>query len=147
MRKRTAVIAAVAVLAVGGGVAYAAWSSTGTGTGTVTANGSVNSSITGNGGTGLYPGATDVTFTVTINNPNPYPVKVTKIDAGSSEVDGSCAVGTVTSAEVLSPAGVIAPTTGTLTYALKASMIANPDNSCQGKVFTLPLTATIESAA
>ena len=147
MRKRTAVIAGIAIVAIGGGVAYAAWSSTGSGTGQVTANGSLNSDITANGGTGLYPGATDVSFVVTINNPNPYPVKVTKINAGSSLGDGNCAAGTVTSLEVVNPAGVITPNNGTLTYTLKASMAGDADNSCQNKTFNLPLTATIESAA
>jgi hypothetical protein len=147
MRKRTAVIAAVAVVAVGGGIAYAAWSSTGAGTGQVTAQGSVDSTITGNGGTGLYPGATNVTFTVTIDNPNPYPVKVTKINAGTSTAIGACAAGTVTSAEVLNPAGSITANGGTKTYALQATMIGNPDESCKGRTFDLPLTATLESAA
>ena len=57
MRKRTAVIAAVAVVAVGGGIAYAAWSSTGSGAGKVGSTTSVDSQISPvDGAGGLYPG-------------------------------------------------------------------------------------------
>ncbi|HEX8866875.1 MAG TPA: hypothetical protein VF821_14550, partial [Lentzea sp.] len=72
MRKRTAVVAAVAVLAIGGGVAYAAWSSTGAGNGTVSSTTSKASVISPVSGGGLYPGAT-VDFVVSIDNPNDYP--------------------------------------------------------------------------
>lgn len=65
MRKRTAVIAAVAVVAVGGGVAYAAWSSTGADNGTVGSMTSVSSTISPiDGSGGLFPGRL-VNFSVT----------------------------------------------------------------------------------
>ncbi|MDX3655693.1 hypothetical protein PV646_00115 [Streptomyces sp. ID05-26A] len=146
MRKRTALIAAVAIVALGGGIAYAAWSSNGSGSGTIGSTTSVNSTISPvNGAGGLYPGNT-VSFSVTINNPNGYPVKVTSISAGASaEIEG-CAEGSVTSVAVSSPAGTI--TTGQSgTYVLQATMNANAGDACQAKVFTLPLTATLVSAA
>lgn len=146
MRKRTMIIAGVAIVALGGGVAYAAWSSSGAGTGQVSAKGSVDSSITAGGGAGLFPGATDVTYTVSINNPNDYPVKVTGISAGSSKPQGQCAAGTVTSDAVSNPAGTIAPGQSVV-YTLKAKMAADADNSCQNLTFDLPLTAQLVSAA
>jgi hypothetical protein len=146
MRKRTMIIAGVAVLAVGGGVAYAAWSSTGAGSGSVGSTTSVNSTISAvDGAGGLFPGKT-VSFSVTINNPNDYPVKVTSISAGTSDEVGGCAEGTVTSVAVSNPAGTIAPD-GTGTYTLQATMNADAADACQNKSFTLPLTAALVSAA
>jgi hypothetical protein len=146
MRKRTALIAAVAVVVVGGGVAYAAWSSTGAGNGSVGSTASVNSTISPvSGADGLFPGKT-VSFSVTINNPNGYPVKVTSITAGSSALVGACAAGSVTSAAVSNPAGTIA-TGESGTYVLQATMNADAADACQSQAFTLPLTAALVSAA
>ncbi|SES25527.1 hypothetical protein [Lentzea albida] len=146
MRKRTAVIAAVAALAVGGGVAYAAWTSTGSGSGSVGSTTSVNSTISPvNGAGGLYPGAT-VDFQVTISNPNDYPVAVSSISAGVSAItEGGCAAGTVTSPAVSNAGTIVAKGTGT--YTLKATMNADAANNCKSQTFTLPLTAELVSAA
>ncbi|WP_329789925.1 hypothetical protein V1227_37955 [Lentzea sp. DG1S-22] len=146
MRKRTAVIAAVAVVAVGGGIAYAAWSSSGAGSGSVGSTAEVNSTISGvDGAGGLYPGHT-VSFQVTINNPNDYPVKVTGISAGASALVNGCAEGTVTSPAVTNPAGAIAPG-ATGTYTLQATMNTDAGDACKSQSFTMPLTATLSSAA
>ena len=146
MRKRTAVIAGVAVLAVGGGVAYAAWSSTGSGSGSVGSTTSVNSAITPVSGSGLYPGVT-VDFVVSIDNPNDYPVKVTSIANSQSDVVGDCAAGTVTTTSTgtdFSP--VIAPHTSQQ-YTLKAKMNADAADACKSVTFTVPLNAQLVSAA
>src|SRR5689334_4350805 len=146
MRKRTAVIAAVAVVAIGGGVAYAAWSSSGSGSGTVSSTTSVNSTITPvNGAGGLFPGQT-VAFSVTINNPNGYPVSVTSISASSSDEVNGCAAATVTTAGATNPSGVI-PAGQFRAYSLQAVMNANASDACKSQTFTLPLTATLVSAA
>ena len=149
MKRSLTVIASLA-LALVGGVAFAAYLSTGSGTGETVSTSAVASTISSaSGGTALYPGATG-TVAVTINNPNPYPVKVLTISASSSAATGTgnaCAAGTVTTAAVSSaPSTTIAPS-GTATYTLSSRMINDPDNSCQGKTFTLPLTATLASAA
>ena len=149
-RKRMAVLGGVLLVFVGAGIAFAAYLSTATGSGTASAATAVNATITpGANGTSLYPGGSG-TFTVTINNPNSYPVKVTSISAGSSNAtatNGSCAAGTVTSDALASPPSTIIAAGGTGTYTLTSRMIANPDNSCQGQTFTLPLTAQQASAA
>jgi hypothetical protein len=147
MRKRTAVIAAVAIVAVGGGIAYAAWSSTGSGSGSVGSTAELTSTISPvDGAGGLYPGRT-VSFQVTINNPNAYPVKVTSISAGSSlQTSGGCVAGTVTSPAVTDQnATILAGASGT--YTLQATMSTNAADNCKSQTFELPLTAQLLSAA
>ncbi|MGW4210215.1 hypothetical protein ACWEIJ_19660 [Lentzea sp. NPDC004789] len=146
MRKRTAVIAAVAVVAVGGGVAYAAWSSTGSGTGTVTSTTSANSAITPVSGSGLYPGVT-VDVVVSIDNPNSYPVKVTSIADSSSSVNGGCAAGTVTTSSTGTDFTPVVAAHGSQQYTLKAKMNADAAEACKSITFTVPLNAQLVSAA
>jgi hypothetical protein len=144
--KRSAIVLGAAGVVVVAGVAYAAWSSTGSGSGSVSSTTSVNSAITSaSSGSALYPGSgTD--FTVTIDNPNDYPVVVTGISAGSSNLVGSCAAGTVTSPASTSTSGTIAAK-GTRTYTLHATMNADAADACKGQTFVLPLTATLASNA
>jgi hypothetical protein len=146
MRKRTAVIAAVAVVAVGGGVAYAAWSSTGAGTGTVTSTTSADSAIAPVSGAGLYPGAT-VDVVVSIDNPNSYPVKVTSIANSSSNVNGGCAAGTVTTTSTGTDFTPVIAAGGHQQYTLKAKMNADAAEACKSITFTVPLNAQLVSAA
>ncbi|MFI5564274.1 hypothetical protein ACIA2T_33705 [Amycolatopsis japonica] len=145
--KRTAAILGITGLVVTAGVAYAAWTSSGSGSGSVTSTTSVNSTISpATPGEALYPGAT-TTFTVRVDNPNDYPIVVNSISAGSSDLAGSCAAGTVTSdALTTPPATVIAPKT-TGAYTLTAHMAADASDACKGASFSLPLSATISSAA
>ncbi|MEV5716735.1 hypothetical protein AB0L41_22795 [Amycolatopsis mediterranei] len=144
--KRAAIVLGAAGVVVVAGVAYAAWTSTGGGTGSVSSTTSVNSSITpGSSGSALYPGGgTD--FTVTIDNPNDYPVVVTGISAGSSNVVNGCAAGTVTSPASTSTSGTIAAK-GNRTYTLHATMNADAADACKSQTFVLPLTATLVSNA
>ncbi|WP_410586553.1 hypothetical protein [Amycolatopsis sp. lyj-23] len=144
--KRSAVVLGAAGVVLVAGVAYAAWSSSGAGTGSVTSTTSLNSAITPAGsGSALYPGGgTD--FTVTVNNPNDYPVVVTSISAGSSDAVNGCAAGTVTSAAPASTTGTIAAK-GSGTYTLHAQMSSGATDACKGQTFVLPLTATLASNA
>lgn len=143
--KRSAVVLGAAGVVVVAGVAYAAWSSSGAGTGSVSSTTSVNSTIAAAGsGSALYPGGgTD--FTVTIDNPNNYPVVVTSISAGSSDAVNGCAAGTVTSAALSSTTGSIAAK-GSSTYTLHATMSGAASDACKSQTFVLPLTATLASA-
>ena len=146
-RKRLAVLGGVLLVLAGAGVAFAAYLSSGSGSGTTTSSVAVSSTIASNSsGAQLYPGSTS-TYTVTINNPNPYPVKVANISASSSQATaGGCPAGTVTSPAVANPTGTIAPNASS-SYPLTATMSTDPDNSCQGQSFTMPLTAQLASAA
>lgn len=146
-KKRLAVLGgALAILVIGGGIALAAYLSSGTGTGETTSSVAVNSTISPNTpGAQLFPGSTTA-YTVTINNPNPYPVKVVSISASSSAASGACPAGTITSTGATNPSGTIAAN-GTGNHPLTATMVNDPDNACQGKTFTMPLTAQLASAA
>ncbi|WP_433027606.1 hypothetical protein [Actinomycetospora sp. CA-053990] len=146
-KRRLGAIAGGIALACVAGVALAAWLSSGAGTAEGTSTTAVNSTISpSGGGAGLYPGAT-VDTTVTVNNPNQYPVVVASISPGTSDATaGNCPAGTVTTGGLTNPPGRIDPG-GTRTYTLPAKMINDPSNSCQGKTFVLPLTASLASAA
>ncbi|MEJ2889731.1 hypothetical protein [Actinomycetospora aeridis] len=146
-KRRLGAVAGGIALACVAGVALAAWLSSGAGTAEGSSTQAVNSTITpATGAAGLYPGAT-TTATVTINNPNAYPVIVASVSPGSSNATaGSCPAGTVTTAGLTNPSGTIAPG-ATGTYTLTAKMIGNPDNACQNQTFVLPLTASLASAA
>jgi hypothetical protein len=146
-RKRLAVLGGVLLVLAGAGVAFAAYLSSGSGTGQSASSVAVSSTIAGNTpGANLYPGSTS-TYTVTINNPNPYPVKVVGISASSSQAtQAGCPAGTVSSPAVTNPSGTIAPNASG-SYPLTATMVADPDNACQGQSFTMPLTAQLTSAA
>ncbi|MFD8493960.1 LEA type 2 family protein [Amycolatopsis sp. NPDC059657] len=144
--KKTAIALAAAGALTMAGVAYAAWSSSGAGSGSVTSTTALNSTISPTGTSdALYPGAAK-TFTITVNNPNSYPVKVTSISTGSSAADGGCGAGSVTSDAVSNPSGTIGAN-GSATYTLTAHMTTDADDACQGKTFSLNLTATLASAA
>lgn len=146
-KKRLGAVAGGIALACVAGLALAAFLSSGSGTATGDSTVALESTIAPeSGASGLYPGAT-TTAAVTVNNPNDYPVKVASISAGSSSATtGSCPAGSVTTDALTNPQGTIAPG-GTATYTLTAKMIANPDNACQGQTFTIPLTASLASAA
>ena len=146
--KRSAVVLGAAGVIVVSGVAYAAWLSAGSGNGSVAATTSVNSTIgSATTGTPLYPGG-ETDFTVTISNPNSYPVVVTSISGGASLlVNTSCAAGTVTSIAVAAPPNTTIPAAGSGTYTLHAKMAGSADEACKSQTFTLPLTATLASNA
>ena len=148
---------AVAALAVAAAAtaAVAEWSSTATGTGSAQSTHDSPSHITASVfAPDLFPGATD-SVSVTLDNPNPYPVIVTSISSGSSGAQGNCTAGTVTSDAVNgSPAVVQADgstttiaAAGSGTYQLTTHMVGGADNSCQGLSFSLALTAGLQSAA
>ena len=142
---------------VAGGLAYAAWTSSGSGSATAQSTTSINSVIAaGTSAANLYPGATN-SVTVTVSNPNPYPVVVNSISAGSSAlVNGTCTAGTVTSDErALDATGLVQSdgTTKTIagggsgTYTLVTHMAGSAVDACKSQSFTLALTATLSSNA
>ena len=145
------------------GVAYAAWTSSGEGVGSAKSiKDEVSAIAAGDFAADLYPGA-DETITVTVHNPNPYPVIVTQISAGSSAAiaSSSCAAGTVTTDlvgdETPDAASVaVLQSDGTSTtiepnetgeFELDTHMAPNAHNDCKLKTFTLGLTAALRSDA
>ncbi len=139
------------------GVAWAAWTSSASGSGTAQSTTSINSVIAaGTYAAELFPGASK-TVTVTISNPNDYPILVTSISAGSAGVvNTSCVTGTVTSsARTLDATGLLQSNgstktiaaNGSGTYTLATAMTAGAVDACKNQIFTLPLTATVVSNA
>jgi hypothetical protein len=142
---------------VAGGVAFAAWSSSGSGSATAQSTTSLNSVIAaGTSAADLYPGATS-SVTVTVSNPNAYPIVVNSISAGSSALANvSCTAGTVTSdARTVDATGLMQSdgstktiaAAGSGTYILATHMAASAVDACKSQSFTLALTATLNSNA
>ena len=160
-RKLVAIIAPVIVAIGSAGIAAAAWQSSGSGSASVQATTAQNSTITAVSAVALFPGASK-TALVSINNPNPYPIVVTSVSAGTSSAQtsglGTCPANSVTS-DALTPvsgatgvlqsdgATLTIPAAGAATYQLVTHMVSNADNACQGLTFSLPLTATLASNA
>jgi hypothetical protein len=165
LKKKIAAAVAVTAVVVGGGAAYAVWTSpSGTGSGnatgyTATAGNVTSATTNGNSSdaTDLYPGSS-VTNTITVTNTNPYPVKVTSIaDAGvgSDVVNTTCAAGTVTATSQSAAGGIAQSASGpvaipahsTGTYDVVYTMASTADNACQGQAFVVPLTIGSQSSA
>ncbi|MDP1818445.1 MAG: hypothetical protein Q8K58_00950 [Acidimicrobiales bacterium] len=158
MRHKKLLIVPVLVgAALATGFAFAAWTSSGSGTAVAKSTTSIDSVIApGTSAADLYPGATS-SVTVTVSNPNPYPVMVHSVTAGSSTlVNVSCTAGTVTSdsrafdADGLSQSDgstkVIAAN-GSGTYVLVTHMATTAVDACKLQTFTMSLTAALASAA
>jgi hypothetical protein len=147
LRLSAATIATGALLAAG--VAFAAWTATGSGNGyakaqTVQALTTVDAS--GSTTAQLYPGGTgDVV--ISVSNPNGFPVTITAVSGNgtiTSDKGSACNASTgvsFTNATGLSQV-VAASTTTTFTLTAKASMSSASDNTCQGAVFTIPVSLT-----
>ena len=155
-KKIAAVLLGATALSVAG-VAFAAWTSTGLGNGAAKSTDSKNSVIAaGAFAADLYPGALK-SVTVTVSNPNDYPIIVTQISNGSSDVIGTCAAGSVTATGLGSDTSTtavaqdgggttIAPN-GSGTYRLQTRMIGDASDGCKNQTFNLNLTARVQSAA
>ena len=152
--KRITVTSVFIGVALAGSVAFAAWTATGSGSGyakATTASPLTTVDVSASTTATLYPGATgDVSLR--INNPNPYPVRVTSV-AGSgtitSDAGGACDASTgVTFTDQSSlTLDVGASSAATFTLSGAASMSNASANSCQGAVFTIPVTLTGASNA
>ncbi|MCA0143993.1 hypothetical protein [Blastococcus sp. LR1] len=163
-RKRAGVIFSTSVLLIGGGVAWAAWTTSGTGAATAQAT-TADSLVVGPGtpiGT-LYPkpaggygnGAVGAVHT-TVSNPNAYPVRITQATVGAitiTPVSGkTCTAGSViastpgpmTLTAPISLAANSAPTAVDIPGAIE--MISSAEDGCQGASISLTLTLTAASA-
>ena len=153
-RRKLALATVVAVFAVAAGVAYAAWTASGSGSGyakagsaqaLTTLDASAVTSAT------LYPGVSgDVKLKV--NNPNPYPVRITSVTgAATITSDKGAACDASTGVTFTNPSGltldVAASSSGTFTLSGAVAMSNASDNSCQGALFTIPVTLSGASNA
>ncbi|WP_433827214.1 hypothetical protein ACQP2E_34850 [Actinoplanes sp. CA-015351] len=152
--KRSVALITAGVVAVGGGAAYAAWSLGGSGTATASAGTVQTLSVAGVSTTPLVPGTkTDVTLTLT--NPNKFPVVVTSISySGFSSNNGDCAGSNIVATGAAIPTGVIvpaatstAPGTGPITHVEALRMVGNAAEECQAATFSFTATVGADSAA
>ncbi|HWS38189.1 MAG TPA: hypothetical protein VN408_36315 [Actinoplanes sp.] len=157
-RGRSMVAVVVAgVLAATGGTAWAMWRLSGSGTSTTTAASTIDLKIVARPrpDTPLFPGArTDLM--VTVENPNPFPVRVTLVHIGTGPITADAAhrdAGCVTTGisptkgakGVSWPVGAGSSERFLLRDALQ--MRDDSDSACQGATFSIPLTASGSSDA
>ena len=136
--------AAVAAVAAGGSVAYAAWSSTATGSSQARSGTASSATVTAASGTaGLYPGASDAVY-FTITNPNSFPVTYTTATFGAvvSSDPALCPAANVTASDKTGLSITVAANTTSATLSIPAAvtMAANAPDGCQNKTFTIPTT-------
>jgi hypothetical protein len=141
------------------GIVFAAWVVSGSGSGYAKAQSSqalTTSDASASTTAQLYPGGSGDVL-VTVNNPNPFDVKISRIagdgavdsdKAGCTDVggDASKATGVSFTAQDLASDNVV-PANGsrTLTLADAASMSNQSVNACQGAIFTIPVRFTAGS--
>ena len=154
IRSKVAVLGTVATAVAIGGAAIALWSSTGSGSASAGSVAIQSSTIAaaGNGGD-LYPGATK-SITVTVDNPNPYPVELRQIPGANAVTQGACTGSYVTVATLgngttavpqAEGAGTVIPAksgddNGSGTYTMSVSMASDAPNACAGKTFEFELS-------
>lgn len=146
-KKKLAVLSVIALLSIGGGVAYALWSANGTGQGrarTTTAVDVVVSPV--NGAQDLYPGATGGDVYFTLDNDNPYPVTFTAMTAGTvtSSNPTACPAGNISVAGKTGLNLQVAADTTTEPVSITdvVGMATAAPDGCQGVSFDISLTLT-----
>jgi hypothetical protein len=90
-RRGVALVAAVALVAVGGGLAYAYWTGTGSGVGTATTGASTTLTVTSDPplGAPLIPGGASQTVDFEVTNPGTVSQYLTSVVATVANADGS----------------------------------------------------------
>lgn len=136
--KRRAVFAAIVVvaLAIASGVAFAYFSSSGTGTGSAAVGSSTGIVLSSDNVSGLYPGGSDVTVAVHVNNPGSGNEYVNQI-SGAVADNGTC-LGTWFQVDPIAFAQNV--THGaTVNTSTKVRMLDSGSNqdACQGKTMTI----------
>jgi hypothetical protein len=154
MSKKLTVGALFAGAMLAGSIAFAAWTATGSGSGYAKATSAqvlTTVDVSATTDATLYPGATgDVELR--ISNPNPYPVLVTSV-AGAGTIDSSttpaCDASTGVTFTDQSSLSIAVPANGTADAVLTGSVaMSNASHtSCQGAVFTIPVTLSGQSNA
>jgi hypothetical protein len=153
-RTRLAVALALIAVLIAGGVTLGSWavgSDPGNGYAKATSGTNLTLSDASASTTGqLYPGGHgDVTVIVT--NPNPFAVTIGSITgtggAITSDKGGSCDASTGVSFTDQNSLHLLVPAGGTQTFVLPnaASMNNSADQSCEGAVFTIPVTVSATS--
>jgi hypothetical protein len=149
----TGVVLVVAVAVAG--IAIAAWAVSGSGTGYAKAGSSsalTLSDATANTSADLFPGVSGA-VKLKVSNPNPFPVRITAV-AGNGTItsDKGAACDASTGVTFANQSGLTLDllaneTNKVFTLAGAVSMSNASDNSCQGGVFSIPVSVTAASNA
>ena len=149
-RRRIVAIVVGTAGALAATAAFAAWTVGGGGTGTATATSA--SALTTSVATttaALYPGITGANLYLTVNNPNPFPVAITSVNANGAAVPdaGHPTCSTTGVSFTTTAVTQTVPASGSLSFtAAGVSMSNASDTGCQGATFTIPVTFTAASA-
>lgn len=149
-RRRGVAFAIAAVAAFGVAGAFAAWTVGGGGSGSATATSAQNltTSVAATSAQ-LYPGITGANLALTVNNPNPFPVTITSVNANGAAVpDAAHAGGCVTTGVsfVTTATTQTVPANGSSSFSVAGVSMSNAsDTGCQGATFTVPVTFTATS--
>lgn len=153
MTKKLTVGALFAGAMLAGSIAFAAWTATGAGSGYAKASSAqalTTVDVSASTVATLYPGATGDVL-LRIANPNPYPVTVTDV-AGSGAIDSdavaACDASTGVAFTNQTGLSLNVPASGAATFTLAGSvaMSNSSHTSCQGAIFTIPVTLSGVSA-
>lgn len=153
-RARLTVALALVAAVIAGGVTFGSWAvGSDPGNGYAKAKSSANLTLSDSSASTtaqLFPGGTgDVVVKVT--NPNPFAVTVTSVKGtgGAITSDKGAACNLSTGVSYTDQTGLslslAAGATGTFTLAGAASMSNASDTTCQGAVFSIPVTLTATS--
>src|SRR5436190_454326 len=150
LRKKLIAVGLTGAFVTGGaavGLATYNWTSTGTGSATVGATTITNSTALSGSTSNLYPNSPARTLSVSVNNPNPYPVNVTSITLNGhpTAVDAfhaACALTNVTAVDPTATAGVVAPNDSS-----GASDVSIPAKTSSDGARSYDFTVTMDSAA
>ena len=151
--KITAGVVLAGVMLVGS-IAYAAWTASGGGSGyakATSAQALTTVDVSATTTATLYPGATG-NVSLRIDNPNPYPVRVTAVTgSGVIDSDSTAACDASTGVTFTNQSGltldIAASSAQTFTLTGAVAMSNSSHTDCQGAVFTIPVTLTGASNA
>jgi hypothetical protein len=148
--RRIAAFVGILVVAFGAAAAFAAWTVGGGGSGTATAVSAQNlTTSVATTSAALYPGITGANLSLTVNNPNPFPVTITSVNANGAAVpDAAHASGCVTTGVSYSTTSTskTVPASGSSSFTVAGVSMTNAsDTGCQGATFTIPVTFTATS--
>jgi hypothetical protein len=149
VKRRWALATLLLLGAVIAGVAVGAWNITGSGSGYAKAG--VATGLTLNDASGatvadLYPGVTG-NVRLNVTNPNSFPVRITNVTGtGAITSDNGAACNASTGVTFTNQTGLTldlaAGATSAFTLSGAAAMSNSSDNTCQGAVFTIPVSVS-----
>jgi hypothetical protein len=149
-RRKVVVLAVSLAAAVGASAAFAAWTVGGGGNGTATATTAQNlTTSVATTTAALYPGITGADLYLTVNNPNPFPVAISSVNAnGAATADAGHPTCVTTGVSFTTTAVTqTIPASGSASFTVAGVAMDNTsDNGCQGATFTVPVTFTAASA-